>query len=330
VVEGDGLENRYPGRLGSGVRIPPSPFLSKDALPQVPRGTPEAVFHRRILVGLIILGVLWAALAVVFAFTDLEISEALYNPHSSTALFFQKYGGYPGPALIILALLIYAANLPRSSRAKLMMMSGSALLGATAASYYIVAGVTGFWSGLAGLTLRTTVPVGAGLLVFWIVVLAVLRRRAAEFTRRYAVFSKVVIRITLVVALAVVQVMKAFWGRASYRNLGPDQAGYSPWYFPQGFNEDRSFPSGHVVMAWMLLAVIILARYAPRAVRAAAWVVPFVWGTVVAVERIIAGAHYASDVLFGTGFTLLAFLLLYRRYGPPPAPGTGSRAPSGG
>ncbi len=284
----------------------------------------DLAFRRHIRIGLIILVIVWTALAVLFGFTDLEISKAVYNPASATAHFFEKYGGYPGPTIIILSLLIYATNLPAAPRWKFRLRAGGALIASTAASYYMFAGIVGFWSGLAGLTLTTTIPVGLGLLVFWTGVLAVLRRRAVDFARRYAVVSKVVVRLTFVVAFAVIQVLKSFWGRSSYRNLGPDQAGYSPWYFPQGFNEDRAFPSGHVVMAWMLLVLIILARYAPRAIRAVSWAVPFLWGTVVGYQRIVAGAHYASDVLFGIGFTLLGFLLFYRRYGPPLPPGDGA------
>lgn len=286
-------------------------------------------FRRRIRLGLIILAVAWVGLAVVFGSTDLEISKSLYDPDSATALFFQKYGGYPGPCLIILALLIYAANVPSIPRWKSVLRTSGALVACTAASYYMLSGIVGFWSGLAGLSLWTTIPVGLGLLLFWTLALRAMRRspRAADFTRRYAVVSKVLIRLTLIVAFAVIQVLKSFWGRSSYRNLGPDQAGYSPWYFPQGFNEDRAFPSGHVVMAWMLLALIILARYAPRAIRALSWVIPFAWGTIVGYMRIVAGAHYASDILFGIGFTILAFLLMYRRYGPPLPPGSQAADP---
>ncbi len=302
------------------VKGSPGVGLEGSGAPAVPRHV-DPGFRRRILWGLIILGVVWAGLAVTFGFTDLQISKAVYNPTSATAHFFEKYGGYPGPTIIILSLLIYATNLPAAPRWKFRLRAGGALVGSTAASYYMLSKILGFWSGLAGLALTTTIAVGLGLLAFWSVVLAVLRRRATDFARRYAVVPKVIIRLTFVVAFAVIQILKSFWGRSSYRNLGPDQAGYSPWYFPQGFNEDRAFPSGHVVMAWMLLVLIILARYAPRAIRAVCWAVPFVWGTIVGYQRIVAGAHYASDVLFGIGFTILGFLLFYRRYGPPLPPG---------
>ena len=39
---------------------------------------------------------IWAILAVVFAFTDLQISTAFFDPESRWALFLEKWGGYPG------------------------------------------------------------------------------------------------------------------------------------------------------------------------------------------------------------------------------------------
>ena len=39
---------------------------------------------------------LWAALAIVFAFTDLRISAAFADPHSRWGNFLAEWGMYPG------------------------------------------------------------------------------------------------------------------------------------------------------------------------------------------------------------------------------------------
>ena len=52
---------------------------------------------------MVILITVWAALAVVFAFTDWQISQALYNPAAGWAHFMEAYGQLPGSFLGLLS-----------------------------------------------------------------------------------------------------------------------------------------------------------------------------------------------------------------------------------
>jgi membrane-associated phospholipid phosphatase len=83
---------------------------------------------------------------------------------------------------------------------------------------------------------------------------------------------------------------------------------------PQGITGSDSFPSGHAAMGWMLLALLILLVNKKQWIKSSALVIIFLWGIVLALSRIVIGAHYASDVLFGSFFIIITFLLFNKNY----------------
>jgi membrane-associated phospholipid phosphatase len=101
----------------------------------------------------------------------------------------------------------------------------------------------------------------------------------------------------------VVYALKLVWGRVRFRDLQTAGADFSAWYLPQGLTGHLSFPSGHAAMSWVLLPCLLLWR--PRSLAfwlAAALLVG--WALFVAASRVVIGAHYFTDVLFSTAFTL--------------------------
>jgi membrane-associated phospholipid phosphatase len=98
-----------------------------------------------------------------------------------------------------------------------------------------------------------------------------------------------------------------------------DYSDYSPWYLPQGITGHKSFPSGHAAMGWMLLPIILLIDTKNRKIRILMSVLIVSWGILVALGRVVIGAHYASDVLFSSAFGVLCYFLFsrYFRFHPP-------------
>ncbi len=112
-----------------------------------------------------------------------------------------------------------------------------------------------------------------------------------------------------------------------------DVKGYTPWYiangqptkesgiietfvanYPGASDAFKSFPSGHTCAAGMSYALIILPDVVDfkhkKAGKIACWVVPVVITTLVAISRIVVGAHYMSDVTFGGTIAFVCFIVM--------------------
>lgn len=75
----------------------------------------------------------------------------------------------------------------------------------------------------------------------------------------------------------------------------------------------RSYPSGHTVAAassYGLIALNDALEIKDKRVRAALWIGPIVWTGLTAMGRIVAGAHFMSDVLFGGTIAFVVMILM--------------------
>lgn len=148
--------------------------------------------------------------------------------------------------------------------------------------------------------------------------------------------------IALVVANVLVMIVKDPVGRmrfrainsavgAEYINSG-DVPGFTRWYvlnkqpsdavlerFALVYGVDdafKSFPSGHTCSAGTVYALIMIPDLFDfkgknkNGATLACWIVPIVYTALVAISRIVVGAHYMSDVLFGGTFSFVAIVIL--------------------
>lgn len=107
--------------------------------------------------------------------------------------------------------------------------------------------------------------------------------------------------------------------------------GYTPWYisngqpneaiinrfvdvYPGASDAFKSFPSGHTCAAGMSYALIMLPDVVDfkhkKAGKIACWVTPIAITMLVAISRIVVGAHYMSDVTFGGTFAFISFIIM--------------------
>ena len=76
----------------------------------------------------------------------------------------------------------------------------------------------------------------------------------------------------------------------------------------------RSFPSGHTesaALSYSLILLIDCLHIEKKSVKVALWTAPILWTGLTAMGRIVAGAHFMSDVLFG-GTIPFVLVILYR------------------
>ena len=149
------------------------------------------------------------------------------------------------------------------------------------------------------------------------------RRVGAEKARRAALF----VFVFILSEYLAVTLVKELWSRPRFRlvALGTG-AEFVPWWQPQSpfralmtaagvrSEEFRSFPSGHTANAALMLGLALLPRLDERLAgreRLLFWC-GAAYAAVVALSRIIVGAHYLSDTVCGCAFTLAALYLTQR------------------
>ncbi len=159
-------------------------------------------------------------------------------------------------------------------------------------------------------------------------------RNLNEDTLRSLIKFVIAFIIMAAIANLIVQFIKSPIGRMRYRamnsELGQYLGGfdnYTAWYVMNGQNEEwvelfknmygvsdafKSFPSGHTCAAGMTYALILLPdilNIKKKPARAFCWIFPVVFTGIVAISRIVVGAHYFSDVLVGGTLAFLAMML---------------------
>jgi membrane-associated phospholipid phosphatase len=255
----------------------------------------------------------FAVLALIFAFTDLQIAQAIYNPASNYGYLVEAYGQIPGSIVAFVCgsilLRLYKVEKKVGSIAGVI---GLCILVAFT-SLMILADAFG-----AQIDAHLNVPLIFGLAVLLVIVAQViLRRFPADTLAQFKPAAKVGLTLLFVAGLITVWLIKIPWGRWTYRDIigAGDLSLFSPWYLPQGNNGHHSFFSGHTAYGFVVLSIILFFKKQSRA-RKNAMILALLWGLIVAFGRVVYGAHFASDVLFGAGETLLWFWIFRNKFAP--------------
>jgi membrane-associated phospholipid phosphatase len=254
----------------------------------------------------------FVVLAVVFAFTDWQISQALYNPEAGWARFMEAYGQIPGAFLGVLSasilLRIYKVEKNVKSIAGVIGVGLLALL----TSFGMSADALGAQVNADQISMPLLVGVTVGVVIL---VQVILRAFPLETVNQYKNAAKAGLILMLVGGILIVWAVKIPWGRWTYRDIleAGNTALFTPWYVLQGNNGHHSFFSGHTAMSFVVLGYLM---FLPKgySMRNPILVVFLLWGVIGGMSRIVAGAHFASDVLFGAGETILLFWILKQKF----------------
>jgi len=130
----------------------------------------------------------------------------------------------------------------------------------------------------------------------------------------WAPLAGTIIILALLSPTLITQCLKFFWGRVRYMHLAADLSDYTPFYVPAGVEAGESFPSGHVAMAFISVAIpfFLTAQRRSRWVKALCWVLALLYGCGVAWGRVIHGKHFLTDTLFAAGSTALLAPVILR------------------
>ena len=251
---------------------------------------------------LLVIVIVWVILALVFGFTDLEISKAVVDDGSEWGIFGRDYGEVPGYALIAIALSTFLGSFNNNLNLQKIPAYISVIVGVL---FIIFAGD------------ETDLYTGWGLIIPMIFYVIITWNKD---WKNYRTLAGIISLLAIINPLVLVQIMKLLWGRVRFRDLtAPGFVDYTPWFLPQGFTGNQSFPSGHTAMSFMFIPLLIplrkmyLTNLSKQILALILIIVVIGWALFVAASRVIVGAHYASDVLFSTMMAAVITILLYKK-----------------
>lgn len=254
---------------------------------------------------------------------DYGISKLLYQQDNDFAAFFAAYGQLP----FNLGFIVCGTMLLMIARADQRNKLGLCCAGLFLNLLGLIISTMSPLSYLKGLSLKVSFMTSL-LLCLGCACLTLIYLKDAQPSQmwRYVKFALTV----LIGQLIVINGVKLFWGRPRMRMITVQEDAYFvPWYrwdrslrtllLSQGvpLEELKSFPSGHTAAASCVLLYALLplvknkdnSKIAERLV-----ILGLGYILIVAISRIIAGAHFVSDVTAGFAFCVLVIYLAYRKF----------------
>lgn len=249
---------------------------------------------------LLIVIIIWAVLAIIFGFTDLNISIAVVDSASTWGNFGADYGEAPGYGLIAIALATFFGSYIKDVKKQKIL------------------GFIGVFVGILIIILTWGDDVSDQALGWTLVVslLAYIIYTWNKDWKNYKKIASVISLLAVINPLIIVQVIKVLWGRVRFRDLAVDYSNFTPWFIPNGITGNHSFPSGHAAMGIMFLPLLILVKDRKNSdpIKILTYLLVIGWALFVAFSRVVVGAHYASDVLFSIGIGTVTTILLYKKF----------------
>lgn len=255
---------------------------------------------------------IWATFAAYFAFTDLQISISVVNQNSEWAIFLENFGEIPGLFVLWYSVHIYLAQYSSKSRLRKIAFSIILFLAASFLSAYLVVvlykGITGDYAFLNEYKFAVVTVI---LILNLLLHIQIRKLKIPNYLKQ---FSKISVMLSVYGYLCLIQPIKHLWGRVRFRDLECFYTNFTPWFLPNGINDNQSFPSGHSAMSWMILPLLLLVINKSRKVKISFLILIVFWGISVSLSRVVIGAHYASDILFGSSIIITVFLIVTKSY----------------
>ncbi len=255
--------------------------------------------------------VLYISLMIYFAFFDLDISIALYNKESLFGKILEAIGEVPFTLIALLGFNILFFTRQKEKKFLSIFIAVISVVGILAYSFLLVFFVLNYLKVKGALIYGFSfmLPIAAGSFFG----ARALSKRYGSSLKRVAIIAI----LTILIEQAVTYALKYAWGRPRMRDLLPPYDGFFPWYSPNWWSGSDSFPSGHsanaaCVIVLSLLPVEFCSKKKTGEIIAS--VLCYLWLIIVMVSRVVAGAHFASDVTTGAFITLLAFYCLKARF----------------
>lgn len=254
-----------------------------------------------------------SVLLVIFAFTDLQISNAIYNSNSSFGMIFEAIGEFPAAVIATFCTVSLMLTRNEEKSVKYNLRTGGYIILLLLFALMAAMLPVKYFNGPTVL-----IPIIATL---YIVISYIIAKKYSSTNREELRNAAIVGVLTFVFVVIAFNLVKMGWGRERYRHMIATGSfeGFSLWFIPQKLttdNEFMSFPSGHSANAAIMIWITLIPTFITSLREKKNWFIGFslLWILVVPISRIMVGAHFASDVTMGVTITLIIFAILESRY----------------
>ncbi|USS88949.1 phosphatase PAP2 family protein [Fructilactobacillus cliffordii] len=263
---------------------------------------------------------------------DLQLSQTITNYHSYGATVGQTIGSFPLYLVLILSgevAIGSALRQPRHWLALLEFAVGLTLsvsqlqhFGRESSSYFFKA-QQNMQRGVAVGTPSQLQPHDHG---WWVVFMELLLyiiitiicqwwlHRQSDFRLHQLLTIAIFASGTVFLALTVNVTLKTIWGRYRPYEVQKHLQDFTNWYHINGPNGHYSFPSGHTMAATLAL---VFSWFGRGRWHRWLWRLGLLDGILIALSRLIIGAHFLSDVTFSffiTALIIYVMQLLLQKY----------------
>ncbi len=254
---------------------------------------------------------IWLATVVLASVYDLDISLKIADEASLFGRALEVAGEPPAILFTSFNLALMAAYFGKCSHLRgRIALAALTVIGCVGTSVFTTVKIVKYlaeYSGTEPSALATLYAVCAALIIAFVFIMLALFMKEDTLKKYFRVAYGCV--LAAILTFAIIWALKLVWGRVRPRQLelGGGYFAYTPWYLPQGFTGYFSFPSGHTANATVILSSLYYLRFLPHRFK---WLKPIciallaVWIVLVALSRVVVGAHFLSDVLFGAAITL--------------------------
>ncbi len=280
-------------------------------------------------------------LLIVASFCDFNISKAIadldagaYYSKNGFGVFWEIFGEHPVyiiPSISLGVIFFYFYRVKKLQGAKFIALSIAIAVLMLGLNYYAgyklvkYLSTHGWIRKLHGAQ-KTLTIIGLDIVLsaIWFFVAS----RVKEKHLKNAAICALIAIIMAVISQASTQLIKPFFGRARFRmlNVIGSYEQYTNWYVINGKRSVpdyllnlgvakdgyKSFPSGHTSSAATVLALLAIPRvFKDLDIKLNIGITAFavIYTIMVALSRIIMGAHYLSDVVFGALLACIGYFV---------------------
>jgi len=251
-------------------------------------------------------------LILAFGKIDYNLSLLLLNQESIWAKFFYIFGEQPAFWGLLIGTVILLSVHNKTNKILRFIYLLFRLMFSSLSTYLILIIPIRYIYDKSILSLNNINSITAAIALVIGTIITAIAPKYEEKLKKYRQ-QAVFLILVILSELLIVTVMKDIWGRPRMRSIsGFDEFRY--WYEISGpalGQEFKSFPSGHTANAFTILSYNVFVPSQKRYKGRVFFFLAVIWGSLVAVSRVVLGAHFTSDVVAGFFVTLACIYFYY-------------------